>query len=293
MDISSAGATFVGHHEGFVPRYYLDPVNVGTIGTGFTWASGAFRAWWTKNRPGQKFGPGAAMTRAEAAEVLILLMREEYGAAVNRFLGKPVAQHVFDAMASVTFNCGAGTLSDRWAAAAKRDDMRAAADLLKTTRVTAKGKRLAGLVSRRLDEAELLEQADYTIGRPAVDPMADGMLVRGERGEAVRQLQLDLQAVGIYADGVADGIFGYGTEAAVMEFQRSVGLKDDGYAGPATLAALKGVEPAPPIVVPDKPAPVVAPPAVPTPAPGAPLTADQYLTIAEAALVGLRKLQEA
>ncbi|MEH6718817.1 MAG: peptidoglycan-binding protein [Aurantimonas endophytica] len=291
MDMSPAGAKFVGHHEGFVPRYYLDPVGVGTIGTGFTWASSALRSWWAKNRPGQKFGPGATMTRAEAAEVLVLLMREEYGAAVNRFLGKTVAQHVFDAMASVTFNCGADTLTDRWAAAVKRGDINAAADLLKTTRVTAKKKRLAGLVSRRLDESELLEQADYTIGRPAVDPMADGMLVRRERGEAVRQLQLDLQAVGIYADGVVDGIFGYGTEAAVMEFQRSVGLDDDGFAGPATLAALKGAEPAPPIVVPEKPAPVDVPPAVP--APGAPLTADQYLTIAETALAGLRQLQEA
>jgi lysozyme len=292
MDISPAGATFVGHHEGFVPRYYLDPVGVGTIGNGFTWASSAFRAWWVKNRPGQKFGPGATMTRAEAAEVLIVLMRDEYGAAVNRFLGASVAQHVFDAMASVTFNCGAGTLSDRWAAAAKRGDMAAAADLLKTTRVTAQRRRLAGLVSRRLDEAELLEQADYTIGRPALDPMADGMLVRRERGEAVRQLQVALQEAGFYGDGVADGIFGPGTEAAVMEFQRSVGLKDDGYAGPATLAALKGAEPAAPILVPEKPAPapiVIEPPADPD----APLTARQHLEIAEAALAGLRKLLEA
>jgi GH24 family phage-related lysozyme (muramidase) len=288
MDISSAGATFVGHHEGFVPRYYLDPVNVGTIGIGFTWASGAFRAWWTKNRPGKTFGPGATMTRAEAAEVLIVLMRDEYGAAVNRFLGRTVAQHVFDAMASVTFNCGAGTLSDRWAAAVKRGAMGEAADLLKSTRVTAKGKRLAGLVSRRLDEAELLELADYTIGRPAVDPMADGLLVRGERGEAVRQLQLDLQAAGLYADGIADGIFGPGTESVVMEFQRSAGLQDDGRAGPLTLAVLAGAEPAAPIMVPPPPAVLVAPPA-----PGAPLTADQYLTVAETALAGLRKLQEA
>lgn len=218
-------------------------------------------------------------------------MREEYGAAVNRFLGKAVAQHVFDAMAFVTFNCGAGTLSDRWAAAVKRCDMSEWADLLKTTGVTAKGKPMAGLVSRRLDGAELLEQADYTVGRPAVDLMAEGMLVRGERSEAVRQLQLDLQAVGVYADGVADGIFGCGTEAAVMEFQRSVEHDDDGYVGPANLAALKGVERAPPVVVPEKPTPVPVPVA-PTPvelAPGAPLTSLQYLTIIEASAAVLRK----
>lgn len=238
MEISAAGAAFTGAHEGFVARYYLDPVKIGTIGKGFTWASSSFRVWWAKHKPGIKFGPGATMTRAEADDAFLFLMREEYGAAVNEFLGREVPQHGFDGMSSVVFNAGAGTLTDRWAQAAKRGDWATAAELLKTTRTTAKGIRLKGLVSRRLDEAELISLGDYTIGRPAEDAMADGMLVRGEKGEAVEKLQRDLQAVGFYADGKPDGNFGPGTEAAVMEFQRSVGLDDDGFAGPRTLRAL-------------------------------------------------------
>jgi lysozyme len=279
MDLSPAGAAFVRHHEGFVARYYLDPVKVPTIGIGFTWRSEAFRAWWARNRPGQTFGPNSTMTRAEAEDALIYLMREEYGKAVNRFLDRQVQQHVFDGMASVVFNCGAGTLTDRWADAIKRGDIRAAAELLKTTRVTAKGKRLAGLVSRRLDEAELIELADYAIGRPRgtqIDPMADGMLVRGERGDAVRQLQSDLQAAGFYSDGVVDGIFGPGTEAAVMEFQRSAGLADDGYAGPLTLAALAQANAPAPIPTPrPEPIIIVKEPAMPAPTNPAPSPVDQ------------------
>ncbi len=266
MNLSAAGAAFVRHHEGFVPRYYLDPVGIGTIGIGFTWRSDAFRDWWSRNRPGKTFGPGATMTRAEAEDALVYLMREEYGAAVARAFGSALRQHEFDGASSVVFNAGAATLDDRWAQAAKRGDWRAAADLLKTTRVTAKGRRLAGLVSRRLDEAELISIGDYTIGRPrpaSADPMADGMLVRGERGEAVRRLQSDLQAAGFYTDGTLDDVFGPGTEAAVMAFQRSAGLKDDGYAGPLTLAALaEAIKP--------KPAPVLP---IPTPEPRGELAA--------------------
>lgn len=60
---------------------------------------------------------------------------------------------------------------------------------------------------------------------------ADGILVKGEKGEAIRKLQV---ALGI----AADGDFGPATEKAVMRFQRAKGLAEDGVAGPATLAAL-------------------------------------------------------
>ena len=60
---------------------------------------------------------------------------------------------------------------------------------------------------------------------------ADGILVKGEKGEAIRKLQA---ALGV----AADGDFGPATERAVMTFQRARGLAEDGVAGPATLAAL-------------------------------------------------------
>lgn len=267
MELSTAGAAFVRLHEGFVDHWYLDAVGVPTIGIGFTWRSAAFRAWWEKNRPGKEFGSGSKMTREEAQTVLIALFREEYGAAVDKFLGRPVAQNVFDGMASVVFNCGAGSLSWKWAQAIKAKDIAGGARLLETTAVTAKGKRLAGLVRRRSEEAKLIRDGVYTgIAGGAVpvvkDAMSDGMLVKGERGPAVAKLIIDLAALGYYK-GVKDDVFGFGTEAAVLAFQRDNGLKPDGVAGPNTLALL-----AEETALPIPPAPVSPPsPVVPVPAP--------------------------
>jgi peptidoglycan L-alanyl-D-glutamate endopeptidase CwlK len=60
----------------------------------------------------------------------------------------------------------------------------------------------------------------------------------GSSGPRVTELQQLLQQRG-FDPGATDGQFGPGTEAAVRAFQRSVGLADDGVAGPNTLAALK------------------------------------------------------
>ncbi len=256
MTLSKPGAAFVRHHEGFVDHWYLDPVGVGTIGTGFTWRSESFRDWWARNRPGQAFAKGAKMTRAEADDCLTFLCVKEYGKAVNGFLGAKVAQHVFDGMVSPVYNLGPGALDWKWAAAVRDGDLHTAAARLRNTGITAKGKRLAGLVTRRREEGELLEHGDYTLGSAAKDPLKDGILVRGERGEPVADLQRNLAAIGLYV-GAVDGIFGYGTEAAVLEFQRAHNLKPDGYAGPVTLAALAAAQKAPsapPATAPAEPA---------------------------------------
>ena len=237
MQLSAAGAAFLRHGEGFVDHYYLDVTGTGTIGVGFTWASGAFRKWWEANRKG-KFGPGAKMTRAEADKVLQLLADEEYGAAINTFLGrKTVPQHVWDGSFSPVFNLGTGSLRWKWAAAVKAGDFVEAARLLRTTGTTSKGRKLQGLVNRRKEEAELIALGDYTVGKVAADPLDDGVLVRGERGAPVLELQQALAALGIYK-GAIDGKFGHGTEAAVLEFQRAHDLSADGWAGPKTLAAI-------------------------------------------------------
>lgn len=239
MQISQDGASFLRVHEGFVDHWYKDPVGIGTIGTGFTWASEGFRHWWGKNRPGQAFGPGAKMTRAEADDCLVMICGLEYGKAVNDYLKKAVPQHVFDGMVSPVYNCGAGTLKDGWAEFARAGDYKTAAVKLAVTRVTAKGKRLEGLVRRRREEGILIRDGVYVgvtktrlVAEP--DPLADGMLVRGERGAAVAALIRDLAVLGYYT-GRQDDVFGYGTEAAVLKFQRDRGLKDDGFAGPKTL----------------------------------------------------------
>lgn len=242
MQLSSNGAADIRLHEGFSASWYADPGDIGTIGTGFTWASASFREWWSKNRPGQTFGPGSTMTKEEADTVLQLVSDEEYGAAVDKFLtGRMTPQTVFDGATSVVFNCGSGALAWTWATAIKAAEYDLAGARLLTTAVTQKGKVLAGLVARRKDEARLISQGIYAsggVGATMPDPAAaDGILERGERGPSVQQLQQRLVAAG-YKPGTPDGIFGYGTQSAVLAFQRANGLSADGIAGPKTLAAL-------------------------------------------------------
>lgn len=90
---------------------------------------------------------------------------------------------------------------------------------------------------------------DGVVGRDTAaavnDPaLRDGLLRKGERGEAVERLQRRLIDAGItHVHGkplVADGKFGPLTQAAVEAYQQKVGLPVDGVAGARTLDALSG-----------------------------------------------------
>jgi len=65
----------------------------------------------------------------------------------------------------------------------------------------------------------------------------DTILRYGSRGLCVEWLQRALHALG-FDPGPIDGIFGPRTEAAVIEFQRTMGIQVDGIVGPQTWAAL-------------------------------------------------------
>ncbi|MCC6336198.1 MAG: peptidoglycan-binding protein [Myxococcales bacterium] len=80
--------------------------------------------------------------------------------------------------------------------------------------------------------------AARTAPRPPAAPPGGPRLVVGARGEAVKELQQRLQALGLYA-GAVGGNFGPATEQAVKAFQRQQGLTVDGWAGPQTMAALR------------------------------------------------------
>ena len=60
----------------------------------------------------------------------------------------------------------------------------------------------------------------------------------GQRGDRVRLLQAALKKTGYYS-GALDGSFGSGTLQAVISFQRSAGLTQDGKAGTKTLKKLE------------------------------------------------------
>ncbi len=84
--------------------------------------------------------------------------------------------------------------------------------------------------------------APNAAGGRKTDPMADGVLKKGEEGPAVERLQEALNKAGIRdAEGKplpTTGYFGDKTEAAVIKYQQQKGLEDDGKAGNDTLTAL-------------------------------------------------------
>lgn len=79
-----------------------------------------------------------------------------------------------------------------------------------------------------------------TIAKTVVNTVKDKVnscLKVGSRGEAVRVLQTNLNSLG-YNCGTADGIFGGGTQRAVIAFQRAYGLTQDGKVGINTQAKI-------------------------------------------------------
>ena len=64
------------------------------------------------------------------------------------------------------------------------------------------------------------------------------VLKRGSSGPDVLTLQKTLKQLGFDPRGV-NGVFGAGTEAAVIAFQKAKGLTPDGIVGPGTMAALQ------------------------------------------------------
>ncbi len=92
-----------------------------------------------------------------------------------------------------------------------------------------------------VDPRDHLTVPGQTRNAPA-DPMADGVLKHGERGDAVVKLQEALNAAGIRdAEGKplpTTGYYGDLTQAAVIKYQEQKGLEPDGKAGNDTLTAL-------------------------------------------------------
>lgn len=250
MKVSTKGVAFIADHEGVVTKAYLDPAGIWTIGIGFTMRSGEFAKYWRATR-GHDLRRGDTMTRQECFEVFGKLLDTEYGPPVAKKFGTKLVQYQYDACVSVVYNCGAGTLSDRWATALAGGQVVQAGQFLKSTRVTAGGKRLQGLVNRRAAEARLLVEGYY-----GAAPIADG------RTEMIVEAQTILASLG-YDVGPADGIAGERTRAAVLSFQRKhEDLVDDGVIGPATLATLRREKPV--MVVPAEPPPHTYDPGLPS-----------------------------
>lgn len=234
MKLSEQGANFIARHEGFVSRAYRDPVGIWTIGTGFTNRSRVFSEYWRKLH-GRKMRAGDTITPDQNAVILRKAADDEYGAAVNRHI-KPRTQHEYDGATSVCFNCGPGAAKWKWAKLLAAGQVRAASIRLKTTAITARGKRLRGLVRRRREEAALIEHGTY--GKHAVP--RHRLRAREPNGfdPEIRTYQKKLVSLGL-TPGPADGFYGDKTRKAVLAFQnRHADLVNDGILGRATMAQI-------------------------------------------------------
>jgi peptidoglycan hydrolase-like protein with peptidoglycan-binding domain len=120
-----------------------------------------------------------------------------------------------------------------------------------------------------------------TTTTPEVD---DGILERGEQGEEVTELQIQLRDLRYYT-GPIDGDYGSLTEDAVRRFQEAQGLAVDGIAGPTTRSAIANPATRPAPSPAPTPSPASAPLPAPTPAPSpavrtpTPDTQGQYSTL--------------
>jgi hypothetical protein len=108
------------------------------------------------------------------------------------------------------------------------------------------GVRRGSLDQRHWSTGVLVPWIDYTEAAAGIAPAPPpALLMLGDAGDDVRQLQLQLAAAG-FSPGVVDGIFGPHTQAAVVAFQLQNGLVGDGEVGPQTRAALANAQPAVP-----------------------------------------------
>jgi peptidoglycan hydrolase-like protein with peptidoglycan-binding domain len=75
----------------------------------------------------------------------------------------------------------------------------------------------------------------FQVGSTQIMP---GTLKMGSKGSAVKAVQCILKSTGISPTLAIDGVFGLKTKNAVIAFQKSKGLVQDGIVGPKTWAAL-------------------------------------------------------
>ena len=89
---------------------------------------------------------------------------------------------------------------------------------------------VATAVGQFAQDSVCAEQNSETVLQAAV-------LRQGSKGSEVREVQRRLKLWGYY-NGAVDGVFGEGTKAAIIRFQKKNGLTADGIVGKATYKAL-------------------------------------------------------
>lgn len=232
MHTSKSGVAFLEGHEGFVARAYLDPAGIVTIGTGFTNSSRVARGFF-----GRKIRLGDTITRDQNRKILRAALKEEYEPPVRTAAPKGAKQHEFDAAVSAVFNLGPKFVTWKAFRLWQAGEHLAAADHWAENYNTAGGRKLAGLVRRRKEEAHLFLTGEYAgIGEGV---QRDFNSQPSKPDPVVKEAQEALTRFG-FDPGKIDGSMGRRTKAAVLAYQKThPHLTNDGIIGPATLAQLR------------------------------------------------------
>ncbi len=238
LRVSEACAQMVAEFEGFVSRAYYDSGGTLTIGHGLTNHSPTARKHLGQIRPGMTITKGKSlMIKREALEI-------DYAPYVDKWVvakaSHQVKQREYDAMVSLCYNAGPGTLKDKWAKAFIAGNVRKAAGLITTTRVRDRaGNYLLGLKRRRQAEARLMVEGVYfSWAHPTYGPLDKASAGKGDA--ILREYQGKLKQLG-FDPGAIDGLRGPNTTKAVKAFQEAHGLKVDGVLGRGTMTTIDRV----------------------------------------------------
>ena len=142
--------------------------------------------------------------------------------AVNS-LGKNFTQNQFDALVSFTYNCGAGNLKSL----CKNRTIEEIGEKIPLYN-KAGGKVLKGLVRRRAEEQALYQSGGNPYPVPTRNLKRTSPMMSGND---VKWLQYELNIT-------VDGKFGDDTKRAVLAYQKSKGLLQDGIVGAKTRASM-------------------------------------------------------
>lgn len=151
--------------EGFMPKAYIDPVGIWTIGYGTTAEAGV----------GIVPKAGMVITEWQASQYLEKVI-EKVEADINRYVKVPLTDNQFSALVSFVYNVGIGNFASSTLLRKlnSRDYLGAANELLRWNKGTVRGKKvvLPGLVTRRAKEREVFLKGDkYVASLPQPKPV--------------------------------------------------------------------------------------------------------------------------
>lgn len=151
--------------EGFMPKAYIDPVGVWTIGYGTTAEAGI----------GIVPKAGMVVTEWQASQYLEKVI-EKVEADINRYVKVPLTDNQFSALVSFVYNVGIGNFASSTLLRKlnSRDYLGAANELLRWNKGTVRGQKvvLPGLVTRRAKEREVFLKGDkYVASLPQPKPV--------------------------------------------------------------------------------------------------------------------------